>query len=63
MRRCCRCGKKKDDDYTLCPECEKKLNVAKDLENQMSDYIRSHDVPSLIEVVIKAIKRVEGDHK
>ena len=63
MRRCYKCGAKMLKDYIVCEDCEKKLNVAKDLEKQMTDYIRSQDVPSLIEVVIKAIKRVEGGRR
>ena len=64
MRRCYKCGAKMTTDYIVCEDCEKKLNVAKDLENQMTDYIRSQDVPSLIEVVIKAINKAEkGDQE
>ena len=28
MKRCCRCGVKKEDDYTICHQCELEIKNA-----------------------------------
>ena len=38
---------------------DKQINIQ--IVDFMTEYIKDHDVPSLIELVLKAIQKVEGD--
>ena len=47
-----------DKEKRLLKIMDKQINIQ--IVDFMTEYIKDHDVPSLIELVIKAIKKVEG---
>jgi len=50
-----------DKEKRLLKIVDKQINIQ--IVDFMTEYITDHDVPSLIELVLKAIQKVEGEEE
>jgi len=50
-----------DKEKRLLKIMDKQINIQ--IVDFMTEYITDHDVPSLIELVLKAIQKVEGEEE